>query len=147
MVSMSLLCDPATGDDHPEAASKHLADARVLLPAGRSDGAASLVGDVVECSLKSVILVGGGDVPLIHRLHELSRKALELAAIPGGRTSRYTPRLTAGHPLYDSANGWRETLRYRPEGTVTSSVAASWLAEAQAVYESTIVPMRLDGVA
>lgn len=44
------------GDDHPEAAGKRLSDARVLLPAGRADGAAYLAGYVVECSLKSVLL-------------------------------------------------------------------------------------------
>ena len=42
------------GDDHPEAAGKHLLDAGALLAAGRADGAAYLSGYVVECSLKSI---------------------------------------------------------------------------------------------
>lgn len=54
--------------------------------------------------------------------------------------------MTHGHSLYDTASGWRETLRYREAGAVPPAIAASWLVEAQAVYESTVVPMRLDGV-
>ena len=45
------------GDDHPEAAGKHLSDASTLLTASRLDGAAYLAGYVVECSLKAVMLV------------------------------------------------------------------------------------------
>lgn len=135
----------ANGDDHPEAAGKHLSDAHVLLPAGRADGAGYLAGYVVECSLKSLILVGAGQ-PWGHDLNALGVEALRLAALPGARSARYVPRMTPGHSLYDAAAGWRETLRYREPGAVTPVDAGSWLAEAQAIYESTIAPMRLDGV-
>jgi hypothetical protein len=133
------------GDDHPEAAGKHLEDAAVLLPAGRADGAAYLAGYVVECALKSLILVASGQ-PWGHDLNALGSEALRLAALPGPRSGRYVPRMTPGHSLYDAASGWKETLRYREPGVVTQAAAASWMAEAQAVYESTIIPMRLDGV-
>lgn len=133
------------GDDHPEAARKHLDDASVLLPAGRADGAAYLAGYVVECSLKSLILVAGGNA-WGHNINDLGRDALRLAALPGARSARYVPRMTPGHSLYDAAAGWRETLRYREPGAVTPVDAGSWLAEAQAIYDSTIAPMRLDGV-
>jgi hypothetical protein len=43
-------------DDHPEAARKHLDDARVLRRAERLDGAAYHSGYVVECALKAVLL-------------------------------------------------------------------------------------------
>jgi len=134
------------GDDHPDAAGKHLDDASVLLPAGRSDGAAYLAGYVVECALKSIILVAGGH-PWGHDLNALGREALRLAALPGARSARYVPRMTQGHTLYDPASGWTETLRYREPGAVTPTDAGSWLGEAQVVYESAIVAMRLDGVA
>lgn len=45
-------------DDYPAAAGKHLSDADALIRAGRFDGAAYLVGYVLECSLRTVIMVG-----------------------------------------------------------------------------------------
>lgn len=45
----------ASGDDHPEAAAKHLADAAALMAAARPDGAAYLSGYVVERGLKDRI--------------------------------------------------------------------------------------------
>jgi hypothetical protein len=135
-----------SGDDHPEAAGKHLADAQVLLAAARADGSAYLAGYVVECALKSICILEQGSAARTHDLNALSLDALRLAALPGARTARYVPRMTAGHSLYDTTSGWRETLRYRAAGAVTPADAGSWLAEAQAVYESTIVSMCLDGV-
>ena len=44
------------GDDHPEAAQKHLLDSAALLLQERPDGAAYLSGYVVECALKSLYL-------------------------------------------------------------------------------------------
>jgi len=101
---------------------------------------------VVECALKAVILVGGGR-PWGHVLGALSVQATQLAALPNGPTARYAPRLTANHSLYETTTRWRETLRYRSAGTVSAPTAAEWVDEAQAVYESTVVAMRLDGVA
>lgn len=134
------------GDDHPDAAGKHLDDATTLLPAGRCDGAAYHAGYVVECTLKSVILVGTG-TPWGHDLNGLGREALKFAALPGAKSARYIPQMTPGHSLYDPTGGWRETLRYREPGVVAPSDAASWVVEAQSVYESAVVRMRLDGVA
>ncbi|HSN99958.1 MAG TPA: hypothetical protein VLS89_16800 [Candidatus Nanopelagicales bacterium] len=45
------------GDDHPEAAAKHLDDAKALLAAMRYDGAGYLAGYVLECSLKTIVLL------------------------------------------------------------------------------------------
>lgn len=136
----------ANGDDHPAAAGKHLSDAAVLLLAGRADGAAYLAGYVVECALKSISILEIGIAKRTHSLNDLGREALRLAALPGARSARYVPRITHRHALYDPASGWRETLRYREPGAVAPADAGSWLAEARAVYESTVVPMRLDGV-
>ncbi|XXY53413.1 hypothetical protein WME91_19980 [Sorangium sp. So ce269] len=45
-------------DDYPAAAAKHLDDASALLGAKRFDGAGYLAGYVIECSLRSVVMVG-----------------------------------------------------------------------------------------
>jgi hypothetical protein len=134
------------GDDHAEAAGKHLVDSRTLANAGGADGAAYLAGYVVECCLKTLVLVASGAVAQVHSLNDLTSEALRLAALPGSRTVRYAPRQTPGHALYDRAHGWRPALRYRPPGHIAPAVAAAWLAEAELVYVSTIVTMRLDGV-
>lgn len=135
----------SNGDDHPEAAGKHLADASALLGAGRADGAAYLSGYVVECALKCIVILDGRSA-WGHDLNALSANALRLSALPGARTARYVPRMTQGHSLYDRTSGWRETMRYREPGAVTGNDATAWVAEAQAVFESTVVPMRIDGV-
>lgn len=133
------------GDEYAKAAGKHLADASALLGAGRADGAAYLCGYVVECALKSIVSLEGGSA-WGHNLNALSNKALRLAAQPGARSARYVPGMTPGHSLYHPTRGWRPTIRYRGPGAVTPNDAASWVAEAQAVFESTVVPMRIDGV-
>jgi len=138
----------ANGDDYPESAAENLADALSLLAANRTDGAAYLSGYVVECALKSLVVVAAGN-PLNfgHNLNRLSREALNLAALPGSKTARYIPRLNPGPSIIDAPpNGWRETLRYREAGAVTALTATSWLAEAQAVFASTIIPLRIDGL-
>lgn len=136
----------ANGDDHPEAAGKHLDDAAALLNVGRPDGGAYLAGYVVECALKSLVLVAGGPPYWGHDLDTLSRRALQLAALPEARTARYVPGATLGHTLYDPVYGWKETLRYRPAGVIAPATAISWVNEARAVFQSTIVRMRIDGV-
>lgn len=45
-------------DDYPAAARKHLLDAGALVDAGRFDGAGYLAGYVVECSLRTIVMVG-----------------------------------------------------------------------------------------
>ncbi|MBI4602615.1 MAG: HEPN domain-containing protein [Planctomycetes bacterium] len=142
---MSRLLQP-NGDDYPEAAKKHLDDGEVLLANGRSDGAGYHAGYVVECVLKTVIVVEKGSAPFVHGLSQLGQDAQRLAALPGAKTARYVPRRTAGHIIYDPTSGWRETLRYRAPAALAPAAASDWLGEAQAVYLSTVVPMQMDGV-
>lgn len=52
---MSRLALPS-GDDHPEAAGRHLTDASILQQDDRCDGAAYLAGYVIECTLKTIIV-------------------------------------------------------------------------------------------
>ena len=138
------------GDDHPEAAGKHLADAAALVKARRWDGAAYLTDYVVECALKTFILLndsawrhppGKG-----HDLNLLTKEALRLAALSTAKTAKYALGISPGDSICDQKNGWRETLRYHPQGTVSKVRATQWLGEAQKTYRNTVVLMRLDGV-
>ena len=142
---MSRLGQP-NGDDYPDAANKHLEDARVLHAGNRYDGAAYLSGYVIECSMKSMILLEGRMPERVHILSDLSADALRLAAIPGARTARYSRGISASHSIYSSTVGWKETIRYRRSGTISMNKASDWLNEADRVYQCTVGAMRLDGV-
>ena len=143
---MSNLCQP-NGDDYPEAARKHLDDARALLNAGRYDGAGYHAGYVIECALKTLLLVGHGRRQLRgHDLGALSQQAAALTVAGSPWTARYIP-----NPLprlaYDTPpQGWQETMRYRAPGDLTGSIAQSWLAESKRIYRATVAAMRKDGV-
>jgi hypothetical protein len=54
--------------------------------------------------------------------------------------------MAVGHRLYDRTSGWTESLRYRAPLAVLPPDSKDWVAEAKAVYESTVVRMLLDGV-
>lgn len=148
---MSKLATPQ-GDDHPEAAGKHVQDAGVLLAAGRADGAAYLSGYVVECSLKSLWLLEAG-VPLSnampwgrqgHNLTYLHSQVASLAAIASARIARYLG--TAINGVTSSALGsWRPEQRYRAPG-MTLPDASAWHAVGVAVYQESVGKMLLDGV-
>jgi HEPN domain-containing protein len=134
------------GDDYPEAALKHLEDAGILFREKRWDGSGYLAGYVVECVLKTFVLVEGSPVPGRHGLSELSQHALKLAASPGAKTAKYSFRQATGCSLYDGRRGWHPDRRYQPIGTIDSKSASEWLNEAKRIYEKAIIPMRLDGV-
>jgi len=134
------------GDDYPEAAKKHLKDSKVLMIAECYDGAAYLAGYVVECTFKTMIQLEIGNVKHIHDLSGLSTNVLYLAKTPGIRTARYAPKEPLSETLCSFINGWKVTMRYQPDGSVPPANAQEWLSEAETVYNSIIVPMRLDGV-
>lgn len=136
----------ANGDDHPEAAAKHLTDCKTLQAQGRSDGAGYLAGYVIECCLKTLIIVDRQPPERIHVLGRLGGEALRLASLPSSRTARYAPWHHAAHPVYDAANGWTEQLRYRPSGQLPHALAQQWVDEAEHVFSRTIVPLKLDGL-
>jgi HEPN domain-containing protein len=132
-------------DNHPAAARKHVLDSEALLRANRYDGAGYLAGYAVECTLKTMILVEGQPVPRNHDLNRLSNVALRLASIPAQKTAKYAsgPVITS---LTYGPGGWRETLRYEPEGAVVSTDCVAWVSEARRLYDAVIAQMRLDGV-
>ena len=141
---MSNLCQP-NGDDYPEAARKHLDDARALLNAGRYDGAGYHAGYVIECALKTLLLVGNKPVRG-HDLSALSQHAIKLATDGSPQTARYIPNPPPRLAYATPPHGWKETMRYRAPGDLTQMQAKGWLNESERVYRATIVAMRKDGV-
>jgi hypothetical protein len=132
------------GDDHPDAASKHLADARALLMAGRFDGAAYLSGYVVECALKSLLHVETGAAPREHELVILSNAVTDACLVAGARTAKYVTNPVRAVPAAGIA-AWRATLRYHSPSK-THGDAQAWIDEADQVYSDTVAAMILDGV-
>lgn len=134
------------GDDHPDAAEKHLLDALTLKENGRFDGAAYLSGYVIECSLKTLIILQTKGPKGGHELDKLSRNVLELARLPTSKTARYDRVISSELSIRDPVKGWKPILRYRAEGSLSPAEAEIWVNEAVAVYQSTVAQMKLDGV-
>lgn len=133
------------GDDHPEAAHKHLLDADTLLAHIRPDGAAYLSGYVVECALKSLhLLETGTPPPPIHNLRVLAQQVSALAIVAGARTARYFGQATRGIPTAPIA-GWRPEMRYQTPG-MSLVEAKKWHDCARDVFHETVLQMKLDGV-
>jgi len=144
---MSQLRQP-NGDDHPEAARKHLEDARVLLAGMREDGAAYLSGYVVECALKSVILLATANAIKGHNLQELRLTALTASSVlwhTQAGVARYITSAVTGLGGSGISRGWRPAMRYQ-EPNMTTSQANAWFTEAQNIYRETVYQMVLDGV-
>jgi len=138
------------GDDHPEAAKKHLSDAGVLEKAGRPDGTAYLAGYIVECSLKSVVLLqinapnpkwrgkDGHDLPKIHS------ELINLTTLAGSKIGRYVSTALKNLPMA-AILAWNPEMRYRAP-SIGNAQATTWLSEARSVYNETVGQMILDGV-
>ncbi|MDA8257278.1 MAG: hypothetical protein M0Z99_16900 [Betaproteobacteria bacterium] len=148
---MSRLRTPQ-GDDHPDAALKHLLDAQILLGQKRADGAAYLSGYVVECALKSLWLhetgvPSSGSNPWGRRGHDLNLLASNVAAlasVAGAKTARYFSSTTSSVPS-SAIGAWKPEMRYRSP-SMSPGDAQAWCNIADAVYRETVAQMRLDGV-
>lgn len=142
----------ANGDDHPEAAQKHLLDAQVLLAQQRADGAAYLSGYVVECALKSLWLhetgvPAGSALPWGRQGHDLNYLTAQVAAfasVAGAKTARYFKAATSGVPQGAIAT-WTPEMRYQPARMAVGD-AQAWCLAADAVFHETVAQMRLDGM-
>lgn len=133
----------ASGDDHPEAAAKHLADAGVLLAAARPDGAAYLSGYVVECSLKCIFQLQTGTALQGHNWQTLHGQVTAVAAVAGAKTAKYlgmTTRAVLAAPIAS----WSPGLRYEAP-SMTVADAQAWHVAAAQVFGETVAQMRLDG--
>ena len=139
------------GDDHPDAALKHLLDAQALLGQNRTDGAAYLSGYVVECALKSLWLHETGVPPISsmpwgrsHGLSFLATNVAALASVAGAKTARYFNLTTSGVPS-SAIGAWKPEMRYRSP-SMSAGDAQAWCNIADAVYLETVAQMQLDGV-
>jgi hypothetical protein len=140
------------GDDHPEAAHKHLLDAQALLSQQRADGAAYLSGYVVECALKSLWLHETGVPPGSsmpwgqqgHNLNYLAAQVNAVATVAGAKTARYYKQATSSVSSSAIA-AWRPEMRYRA-AAMTYGDAGAWYQIADDVFQETVAQMRLDGV-
>jgi hypothetical protein len=137
----------SNGDDHPDAAGKHLLDAEALEQAQRYDGAAYHAGYVVECAMKSLILAEQKSATTQHGLAVLGTEAIRLAALPNSRTAKYAQPLPRGHQMYTGRLKWMPMMRYRSPGAIGAPEARAFISEASRVYKATVAVMKLDGVA
>lgn len=127
---MSRLALPG-GDDHPEAAQRHLLDAEALIAQQRADGAAYMSGYVVECALKSLYVLETGQGLPVHGFGSLLQQVGALAAVAGAKTARYFGPATRG-VLASAIASWTPEMRYRAPA-LTLGVAQSWHACARDV--------------
>lgn len=134
----------SNGDDHPEAAHKHLLDAQTLLGQHRADGAAYLSGYVVECALKSFWQLETGQSRRGHDLRKLAQAVSAVATVAGAKTARYFKQATSSVSSSAIA-AWRPEMRYWA-ATMTSGDAMAWCQIADNVFQETVAQMRLDGV-
>jgi len=146
---MSILILP-NGEDFPAAAKKHLDDVTALIAATRFDGASYLVGYVVECCLKSLIVLELGSRNWGpregHDFHWLSSEVRRLALISGSRSARYLSGPVSSI-LTASVATWMPSLRYRADGTSNAVTTNTWFTEAQNLFKATISEMILNGEA
>ena len=132
------------GDDHPDAAHKHLLDAELLLAQQRPDGAAYLSGYVVECALKSLHVLETGQALRGHDFGSLVQQVSAVATVAGAKTAKYLGRATSG-VLTSAIRGWTPEMRYHAPAMALGD-AQSWHACARDVFQETVHQMRLDGV-
>lgn len=133
------------GDDYPAAAAKHLADAQALWQAGRYDGAGYHAGYVIECALKT-LLQADHTIEKSHNLSALSARVAALATGGSPLIARYCPRPAPALRYAPPPAGWHETMRYRAAGDLDQNQSRQWVAEAERVYNQSVLAMRKDGV-
>ena len=134
----------AVNEDFVSASARHALDAEHLLGVNRPDNAGYLAGYAVECGLKAVIVLGGGQPRAYHHdIGALGGAALQLAVLlaPGLRKYR-TDRLPAVGIL---AAIWGPRLRYAATGSLTLAEATELVDAARQVLEQLVIPLVLDG--
>jgi len=136
----------ANSDDYPDAAEKHLNDANSLLAVQRFDGAAYLSGYIVECSLKSLIQFETGQVSKDHEFDKIHKNMMRLCAQTNSKTAKYASSRTVRDLLKSNIRNWLPGIRYSSEGSVSPEESQKWVTEANEIFISTIIEMRLDRV-
>jgi hypothetical protein len=136
----------SNGDDYPDAAAKHLNDANSLLNEQRYDGAAYLSGYIVECSLKALIQFETGQVSKDHEFNKIHKNMMRLCAQANSKTAKYVSSQAVQNLLKCDIMNWRPGMRYLSEGNVTPADSQKWVSEANDIFVSTILAMKLDRV-
>ncbi len=133
------------GEAFESAARRPFEDAGLLLSNNSADNAGYLAGYVVECSLKLLLVQSAKLTPksLGHDLLALSGDALRLAVLIAPFVGRYA--VPASADLEDMAEHWSPEIRYAPTGHIRREAAEKWLRAAEAMYESLVVTITLDG--
>jgi len=142
---MSSLKQP-NRDDYPDAAEKHLNDADYLLNVERYDGAAYLSGYIVECSLKSLIQFETGQVSKDHEFDKIHKNMMRLCAQANSKTAKYASSRAVRDLLKSDIMKWVPGIRYSSEGNISPEDSKKWITEANEIFISTILEMRLDRV-
>ena len=132
------------GDDHPEAAHKHLLDAGVLLAQQRLDGAAYLSGYVVECALKSLYTLETGKALTGHYFSNLLPQLSAVATVAGSKSAKYLGPATSS-VLGSAISNWRPEMRYWSP-SIAPGDAHIWYGQALDIFQETVHQMKLDGV-
>ena len=126
------------------ASAKHLDDAEILFASGRCDNSAYLSGYVVECSLKSLLLVDG--MPDVKKLgHDLQIQMQQawqfcLALAPDRR--RVT--IPSGPDVDALMATWKPDLRYDVPGSMSPAKAGQFLTAARDVFCAISIAQQLD---
>lgn len=133
--------------DFPEAAKKHLEDAKSLFIQNRFTGSAYLTGYVYECILKTFLQIDKG-ISKIHDLNQLSSEAITCGSLTGKKTAKYHRAFQFNKVTYDKngKQGWGEIIRYFDEEFLDEQKADKWLTDAENFYNASIRQMKLDGL-
>ena len=132
------------GDDHPEAARKHLLDANTLLASQRADGAAYLSGYVAECALKTLFVYQTGKPLSGHDYQTLVSRVNAVAMFADAKAAKYFGPRARG-VARSALRDWTPEMRYRA-ASMTQADASAWHAEAESIFRETVHQMQLDGV-
>ncbi len=132
-------------EDYVSAAARHFVDSEHLLSESRADNAGYLAGYVVECSLKAVMMSGGGPHPRQygHDLALLGREALDLALLLSPSLRYYRPE-TIDEIIQDTKD-WRPSWRYAATGDLSQQKAHQMVESGKKAFEQLVVPIVLDG--
>lgn len=132
-------------EDFVSAAARHLDDSEHLLSESRVDNAGYLAGYVVECSIKAVIMCGGGPHPKQygHDLALLGREALDLALLLSPSLRCYRPETI--DEITQGSGDWQPSWRYAATGDLTQQKAQEIVESGKKAFEQLIIPIVLDG--
>jgi hypothetical protein len=116
------------------------------LKAQRYDGAAYLSGYIVECSLKALIQFETGQGIKDHKFDRIHKNITRLCAQANSKTAKYVSSPAVQNLLNCNIRNWTPDMRYYSEGNISPTDTQMWINEANEIYVSTILAMKLDRV-